>query len=119
MNGSQLTGRIRIVERVGPKMSNIVSNRSPWKTDRCGREECPPCHTKPGSCRKLNPVYKITCMNCAALGKETHYIGESSRSFYDRIREHTQALKDQNKSYAVTKHCNHSPNHQLQNTKQE
>ena len=31
-------------------------------------------------------------------------IQESSRSFYDRIREHVEALRDKNKSYAITKH---------------
>ena len=104
MNGTQKTGKVRIVERAGPKMSTLLSNRTPWKKERCGREDCPPCETKPGSCRTLNPVYKITCLDCASIGKQTHYIGESSRSLYDRTREHVQALRDKNAKYAVTKH---------------
>ena len=38
------------------------------------------------------------------MGKKIMYIGESSRSFWDRTREHIQALHSHNNNYAVAKH---------------
>ena len=40
---------------------------------------------------------------CIHREKDLLY-GESSRSFYDRSREHVQALKDKNQKYAIVKH---------------
>ena len=60
MNGTQKTGKVRIVERAGPKMSTLLSNRTPRKKERCGREDCPPCEKKiwilqsPKSCLQDN-----------------------------------------------------------------
>ena len=104
MNRGRRTGRIRIVERVGPKLVDILSNRNPWKNQWCQREGCLPCQTKPGTCRSKNLVYRLKCLECKKNGVNTHYIGESSRTFWDRSREHDQALKSKNTKYAVVKH---------------
>ena len=101
MNGNARTGKVRIVERAGPKMSSLLANRNPWKKERCGRPECPLCDSKAGTCRALNPTYKLTCMECASTGRKPYDIVEGSRSFYDRSREHVQALKDKNQEYAI------------------
>ena len=85
-------------------MSTLLTNRTPWKKEWCGRENCPPCKTKPGTCRTLNPVYRLSCIDCATNGKTIQYIGESSRSFWDRSRDHQQALETANQKYAVVKH---------------
>ena len=104
MNGKNKTGKIRIVERAGPKLNTLLCNKTPWKKEWCGRDNCPPCKTKPGSCRTLNPIYRISCIECAKIGRKVQYIGESSRSFWDRARDHAQALEAKNTKYAITKH---------------
>ena len=48
MNGNRKTGRIRIVERAGPKMGQLLTNKNPWKKEWCNREGCAPCSTKHG-----------------------------------------------------------------------
>ena len=60
LNGNSRVGKVRITERAGPKMSTLLTNRTPWKKEWCGRENCLPCKTKPASCRTLNPLYRIS-----------------------------------------------------------
>ena len=43
-------------------------------------------------------------MECKALGKETVYFGESSRSWWDRAAEHSAALRSKDSKYAIVKH---------------
>ena len=62
MNGNRKTGKTRIVERAGPTLSQMLTNKAPWKKEWCGRTECLACQSKPGACRKLNVVYRITCV---------------------------------------------------------
>ena len=40
--------RVRVVERVGQSLQNVLCNKEPWKNQECGREGCGPCLTKPG-----------------------------------------------------------------------
>ena len=101
---NQKVGRIRFVERAGPKLKHILTNKAPWRKEWCGRPDCSPCSTSPGSCRAVNVVYEIRCQTCASIGQQAVYFGESSRSWWDRARDHTQALKAKNKDYAIVKH---------------
>ena len=43
INGQSKVGKIRIVERVGPKLGQILTNKTTWKKEWCGRDCCPPC----------------------------------------------------------------------------
>ena len=104
MNRNAKFGRVRVVERAGPKLRNILCNSTPWKSEWCGRQDCPPCTTKPGSCRASNVVYQIQCQDCLGMGKTTNYFGESGRAWWDRAREHAQALTSKNQNYAIVKH---------------
>ena len=61
INGKRRTTRFRIVERAGPTIFDLIGNRSPWKREECFRPNCIPRSHKPGSCRKQNLVYNITC----------------------------------------------------------
>ena len=104
MNGSRPTGKVRIVERAGPTVADLIANRSPWTSSPCGRPKCAPCKTKEGSCRAHNLVYKITCTECANSGTKSLYIGESHRSWWDRSGDHITALRTKNPNYAIVKH---------------
>ena len=46
--GSNKIGLIRVVERVGNKISDQISNKAPWSNKHCGRVACNTCATQPG-----------------------------------------------------------------------
>ena len=102
--GSRLTGRIRVVERMGKKLIDSLGNKAPWRAEHCGRTNCQPCVTKPGSCRTRNLTYSITCLHCQEAGNTAKYWGESNRTWWDRSREHWNARKSNNTDYAIAKH---------------
>ena len=108
-----------MVERAGMKLQDLLV-KDPWKGKDCGRENCFPCTTKlrkeKGSmkdCTKRNLIYEIKCTTCeekahkqiedefedAEIVKERKkearlykYIGETSRSAYERGFEHLDKL---------------------------
>ena len=80
IKGKRDSTKVRIVERAGPTVFDLIGKRSTWKTETCGRPACTPCSGKAGSCRKLNLVYSITCQECMKDGIKAQYIGESHRT---------------------------------------
>ena len=42
VNGNRRTGKIRIVERAGPTISEILGNRTPWTNEWCHRPNANP-----------------------------------------------------------------------------
>ena len=79
-----------------PKIVHILHKSNPWAEGLCGRKSCLPCDTGDlKCCFKRNIVYKSSCVLCRKEGKESVYIGESSRSSHERGAEH---LDDYNKS---------------------
>ena len=92
------------MERAGPKVKDILSEKHPWANDVCSLDNCLPCRTKLGTCRGASICYRIKCQTCLSQGIKAHYIGESNRTWYDRAREHSDALRTQNKKYAIVKH---------------
>ena len=93
---AKLTGfRIKIVERNGTKVKNILHVTNPWAEGVCERAGCYPCATgEIKCCYKRNIVYTNTCRQCTgADGKEgagtgAWYVGETSRSAFERGGEH-------------------------------
>ena len=100
----RLTGRIRIVERLGQNIKEILCNPTPWKQLHCGRPSCAPCRTKEGSCRAKNVTYTIQCMTCKAADRRFVYHGESSRTLYDRTCEHRDLLEKKSDESPLVKH---------------
>ena len=51
--------RIRIVERTGEKLVNILHKSNPWEAVDCKREDCKFCVNEKliGKCKKRNIVY--------------------------------------------------------------
>ena len=64
------------------------------------------------TCQTQNLVYMIKCTKEGC--KENIYIGESERSMKERIQEHIQYIKSENKSQATGYHFN-QPGHSLHN----
>ena len=87
---SEITGfRVKIVERNGTQVKNILHNPNPWAEEACPRPECYPCKTgEKKCCFQRNIVYTNRCIQCKEQGKESIYIGESSRSAFERGSEH-------------------------------
>ena len=97
-------GRVKIVERAEATLAHQILNQTPWTKDTCGKIGCKPCVSKPGSFKKKNLTYTIECIVCKTQGEVAKYHGESSRTFWDRFRDHENALKNHNKKYAVVAH---------------
>ena len=98
-------GRVRILERLGPKIAEQLCNPTPWTGQHCGREGCHPCRSKEGSCRKSNVTYKWNCMTClSSRNKKVVYIGETSRSLWDRSQEHQEDLKRRSEKSVLYRH---------------
>ena len=119
MKMQEMTGyRMKIVEKSGTKLVDVLHKANPWAGEPCGRPRCLLCRTKEEQgktnsqdCRRRNVVYETTCMTCSErqdkeveekYGKEGKkkveaekkkikrflYIGESNRSVYERGVEH-------------------------------
>ena len=101
---------MKIIKRAGPRIGDLLFNKTPWSKEHCSRQDCLPCQTKPGGCRVPNIAYKLKCLEYQKSGVRSHYVGESHGIFYDRAREHFTALKNKNKTYSVVKHwVDHHP----------
>ena len=114
-----LTGyRIKIVEKGGTKLVDILHKANPWAGQDCGRDGCLLCRSRRDEgrkdkqdCRKRNMVYQTTCQTCKERKEEEIeekykeegkkkvdemkkgmkkyiYIGESNRSAFEIGREH-------------------------------
>ena len=106
----RMTGyNIRIAEMAGMPLSRLLPSTNPWGPDDCGREDCPVCSQedeKPQSCKTRNILYKGSCRICQVDGQQSGrmdkkdgsskgiYVGESSRSMYERGKEHVKDGKD-------------------------
>ena len=60
--------RVKIVERTGEKIENILHNSNPWESVNCNREDCMFCgcgdEKMTGKCKKRNVVYETECLIC-------------------------------------------------------
>ena len=97
--------RVRMMEAAGTPMSLILTKNNPWGTKDCTREDCTTCAQGDENmidCKKINVLYESYCTLCnpgeVKRGKKDEitflregngiYVGESSRSLYERTREH-------------------------------
>ena len=69
---SQITkNKIKIVERVGKKLQDLITKSNPWKGADCERKNCLLCFSKTleekpncQDCHKRSLIYEITCLTC-------------------------------------------------------
>ena len=100
--------RIKMVERGGKTVKDILSTTNPWAKDGCSREDCLPCmgeRGRGGDCQKENICYRVVCQECELASIKAEYTGESSRTSYLRGREHLAGLAKRNEKSALWKHC--------------
>ena len=119
---SEITGfRTRIVEGVGNKLQQLLSNSNPWSGAHCGREDCTPCNQGGENlqdCTRRGIIYESVCTICNPEGekkekigdlRETRefpsiYVGESGRSLYERAGEHWRDYRSGAEDSHILKH---------------
>ena len=61
--------KIKIVERTGDTLVDLLHRSNAWENEDCMREDCIVCNSKeygskPGSCRRRNITYETFCITC-------------------------------------------------------
>ena len=61
--------KIKVVERTGSKLTDILHKSNPCDDNYCNREDCLICNTtllehKKGLCKKRNVIYETYCITC-------------------------------------------------------
>ena len=111
--------RIKIVERTGTPLARQISLTTLWDGMPCWRENCTTCKQEGEliyPCFRRNVVYENICLLCnpEASGKQGRmrerdnnnsiYVGESSRSLYERGQEHWDTFQRGEKDSQILKH---------------
>ena len=104
--------RLKIVERGGKRLGNILSKPNPTSSDHCIRKDhpkpkkkCVGCNQDNGinNCQTSNCLYKYECQYDGCSGT---YIGETSRNVYSRSLEHSNRYEKNGSDSFVLKHQN-------------
>ena len=148
---------LKVVERSGDKLEDLLHRSDPWQDQDCMRSDCPTCTTSVEtennpfkSCKKRSVIYETWCETCLTpekketnmldsesdlnlkelfselqnevidgankkkrklttdlpkKGPHYRYIGESSRSVYERGTEHVKDLQYKRMKSHMLKHC--------------
>ena len=111
--------KIKLVERSGRSLTQILTKSNPWGGGDCGRGGCILCQTKAEtgknltqSCTKRNIVYETWCADCLKKSEDTNgveggtykYIGESAKSAFERGANHLYDRKNLDLGSHMLKH---------------
>ena len=78
--------RVRVVERAGQTVKQVLQRSDPFQRMKCEKEDCFICRNDiPINCRERGVCYQLQCSLCGRL-----YRGQTSRSEYERLKEHLQ-----------------------------
>ena len=105
---SRMTGwKVKIVEKSGKTLKQILVKSNPWATGMCERMDCYPCSAgdADSNCYKRNILYESTCIPCSKKAVSRVYVGESSRSSFERGNEHATAYKNNKSDSHMFKHA--------------
>ena len=103
----KITGdRVKVVEKAGVMLKNLLHKANPWAGDQCGRQDCLVCRQeKGGNCRQRNVTYSTECKKCQEKGgKKSKYYGESARTTYERGLEHKRDYQNAKEDSHMAKH---------------
>ena len=117
--------RVRVVERGGKAVLQLLHTNNPFAGAPCGRDTCIPCNNsdkeQKENCDKRGILYETFCTRCQELekaqGKEEKeatkyiYVGKTHRAMADRGAEH---LKDAERGMAGTFDGSHMAHHTLE-----
>ena len=90
--------RIKMVEKGGYKIKNMLVKKNPFTKTKCHEKWCPMCPEKYGKfklpCNTNNTGYRWICRTCQQNKNLVKvYEGETSRSIRIRSLEHIKALE--------------------------
>ena len=92
--------KIKLVERAGENLKQILQRSDPFKERCCNRENCLVCSTGGrGPCSAFGVTYEIECKEC-----EQKYVGETSRSAYTRGKEHLRDMDSGSTQSVLERH---------------
>ena len=126
-NGEITNRRVKMVEMAGTSLGQTFSNRNPWAGAGCSREDCHSCNQggkqdKKEDCFRRNILYESRCGVCedrremagdTNMGKKRKrmdlsepniYVGETSRSLYERTKEHIRDGQNRAEDSHIAKH---------------
>ena len=125
---------VRFIERCGGgTVIDLLGRSNPWAKEwQCPRTNCLPCKgryllsteedsrksgegppmPRPGKeetlsvpkCTGEGIGYYLECWTCRLQGKEIKYVGESSRSAFQRGKEHSKEIGEARKTHPMTQH---------------
>ena len=96
---------VRIVERSGNSMKEMVVRSNPFKRPRCTCQICNLSEKGEVNCKSRELVYELTCdglKDGEVCGQK--YIGETSRSLAERIGEHIGDLRERKEKSVIWRH---------------
>ena len=104
--------RIKIVEKTGIKLKNILVQKNPYPRLICHRDLCPFCKTTSVStpapsnlpCTTPGVGYTITCLFCKSTNHQARYEGETGRPAVTRGIEHVRELISSKPDNPMVKH---------------
>ena len=102
--------RIKIVEKSGRTVKQIVSSNYPRRTERCEDQDCFPCSTSKKrptfSCRIPGAGYRIFCTICEQQGAPAIYCGETGQNLYTRGGQHRSEFNQKLSTNGLVIHNN-------------
>jgi hypothetical protein len=131
----EITGyKLKIVERAGLQLEDILHKADPWQGQDCGRDKCLLCLTKQKTgkhltqdCYRRSLVYETWCITCHERDKNAaqmkagddkkklkeltdkskiyKYIGETNRSIFERSWEHINDFENLSIKSHLLKHA--------------
>ena len=106
--------RIRIVEKGGLKIKDILGSKNPFKKSNCNQKTCPLCTNSENvdthsdevkiPCNSNNVGYMWLCLTCKEKDKMKVYDGETGRSARLRGGEHLKDLEKKRSKSVLYKH---------------
>ena len=117
--------RIKIVEKGGLKIKNILCAKNPFQKSKCEEKTCPLCSKSQFvdisqgevkiQCNTNNVGYRWKCMTCKEKDTVKVYEGETGRSARLRGAEHLSQLERKSEKSVLFKHKMAA--HQYENVK--
>ena len=96
--GDMTGSRLKVVERAGVKLMDMLTRANPWKGQDCGRQKCLLCETKKYTgkhlgqeCTRRNLVYETRCITCEE--RENKKIEEETAGDDKKGNERKQKMK--------------------------
>ena len=110
---------VKVVERTGDTLRSRFPLTNLWEGAKCGRKECRTCEQECEelpNCTRASVVYENICKECnegagnkgelkkVKEGAPSLYVGETSRSLFERTKEHWGAWESKSDKSHILKH---------------